>query len=64
MMSGTAPADEEGTGGESNEKGAEKSADAASKPQDLPLEVRSKLRRAEKLESRYGGTCFTEEWKQ
>jgi hypothetical protein len=43
---------------ETNEKAAEKekAADASPKASELPTEVRTKLRKLEKLESKYQGT--------
>lgn len=47
---------EAGALGESNEKVAEKAVEAPPKAPELPTEVRTKLRKLEKLESKYQGT--------
>lgn len=48
---------------EAGEEGKDKATESAEKPPELPIEVRSKLRRLDKIESRYNGmnlyTCHT-----
>jgi hypothetical protein len=51
---------EAGASGESKERAAEKPVEAAPKASELPPEVRTKLRKLEKLESKYQGRVVCE----
>lgn len=47
---------------EAKENGVEKPVEAISQPVELPADVRTKLRKLEKLESRYQGTAHIFVW--
>jgi len=47
---------EAGGSGDGSDKGAEKTGNIPPKAAELPTEVRTKLRKLEKLESKYQGT--------